>query len=138
MVFRNFPFLGPESTAAAQAAQCAEDGNKLWAYHDALYQAKVNDVSKGGSENDGFLTRAVFIELASQVGLDVPTFTSCIDSNKYATLVSSDYAAAQAAGVDSTPTTFVNGAEVTDSSGNSVGANQSAILSAIQSALAAK
>ncbi len=43
MVFRDFPFLGPESLAAANAAQCAEDQGKLWNYHDALYAAKVGD-----------------------------------------------------------------------------------------------
>jgi protein-disulfide isomerase len=54
-VFRDFAFLGAESDAAANAAQCAEDQNKLWAYHDALYTAKVADDAKGGSEDDGFL-----------------------------------------------------------------------------------
>jgi len=37
MVFRNFPFLGPESTAAAEAAECAEDQNQGVGYHDALF-----------------------------------------------------------------------------------------------------
>ena len=46
MVFRDFSFLGPESTAAANAAQCAEDQGKLWSYHDALYAAKVADEAK--------------------------------------------------------------------------------------------
>ena len=54
MVFRNFAFLGPESIAAAEAADCAEDQNKLWAYHDALYSAKVADDVRGGTEDDGF------------------------------------------------------------------------------------
>src|SRR5438445_241821 len=37
MVFRSFQFLGPESTAAAGAAECAKDQSKFWSYHDALY-----------------------------------------------------------------------------------------------------
>src|SRR5258708_770812 len=49
-VFRDFPFLGPESEAAAEAAQCANDQGKLWAYHDALYAAKVADEQNGGGE----------------------------------------------------------------------------------------
>lgn len=112
MVFRNFAFLGPESTAAAQAAECATDQNKLWAYHDALYQAKVNDVAKGGSEGDGFFTRALFLSIASKLNMDIPTFTNCIDTNAESSTVATDVANASAAGVNSTPTFFINGTEI--------------------------
>lgn len=112
MVFRNFPFLGAESTAAAEAAECAEDQNKLWAYHDALYQAKVGDVAKGGTEDDGFFTRTLFLSIAQKLNLDLPTFTSCIDNNQDAKIVSADVASGTAAGVNSTPTFFVNGTEI--------------------------
>lgn len=112
MVFRNFAFLGPESTAAAEAAECAEDQNKLWAYHDALYNAKVGDDEKGGSEDDGFFTRALFIQLAGDVGMDVNTFTTCIDSDKYATTVADEKTTASALGIDSTPTFSINGTQI--------------------------
>jgi protein-disulfide isomerase len=112
MVFRNFAFLGPESTAAAEAAECAEDQNALWAYHDALYSGKVADDEKGGSEDDGYFTRALFIQLAGQVGMNVATFTACIDSDKYATTVANEKTTASAAGVDSTPTFYVNGTQI--------------------------
>ncbi len=112
MVFRNLAFLGPESTAAAQAAECAEDQNKLWPYHDALYAGKVAEVQKGGSEDDGFFNRTLFLKLASHVGLNVPQFTSCIDSNKFASQVAQEKADAAAAGVDSTPTVFINSTQV--------------------------
>ena len=71
MVFRDFAFLGSESSAASNAAQCAGDQGKLWAYHDALYSAKVGDENKNpnGAENDGFFSRAEFLSLANQVGL---------------------------------------------------------------------
>lgn len=112
MVFRNFAFLGAESTAAAQAAECSEEQNKLWAYHDALYAGKVADDQKGGSEDDGFFNRALFLKLANQVGLNVPQFTSCIDSNKFANQVAQEKLDASAAGVNSTPTVFINGQQV--------------------------
>ncbi len=112
MVFRNFAFLGPESTAAAQAAECAEDQNKLWPYHDALYAGKVADVQKGGSEDDGFFNRTLFLKLASQVGLNIPQFTSCIDSNKFSSQVAQEKSDAAAAGVNATPTVFINGTQV--------------------------
>lgn len=134
MAFRDFAFLGPESTIAANAAQCAEDQNKLWPYHDALYAAKVQDDAKGGSEDDGFFTPALFIKLARQVGLDIPTFTTCVDGNKDASVVAAEMSAAQAAGVNSTPVTFVNGVEV-EEGGQSAGADPTAVLAAIQAAV---
>ncbi len=112
MVFRNFPFLGPESIAAAQAAECAFDQHKLWAYHDALYQAKADDEAKGGGENDGSLNRTLFVSIAGKLGLDMPTFTSCLDGNKHASDVTAAKTAAGAAGVNSTPNFFVNGAQI--------------------------
>jgi len=130
MVFRNFPFLGAESTAAAEAAECATDQNKLWAYHDALYQAKVNDVAKGGSEDDGFFTRTLFLSLATKLNLDLPTFTKCIDTNAESSTVAADVANTAAAGINSTPVFFINGTEI-------IGANpyatfQSALNRALQ------
>lgn len=112
MVFRNFAFLGPESLTAAAAAECANDQGKLWAYHDALYAAKVGDEQKGGGESDGFYSRAKFLQLATQVGLDATTFTSCLDSNKYAALVNKEKGDGAAVGVDSTPTFYVNGQQI--------------------------
>jgi len=113
MVFRDYAFLGAESTAAAEAAQCAEDQNKLWAYHDALYTAKEADFAGGGSEDDEFYTTAEFLKLARQVGLDIPTFTSCINKGTDANIVAQEKSAATAAGVDSTPTFLINGTIVT-------------------------
>ena len=113
VVFRDFAFLGAESTAAAEAAQCAEDQNKLWPYHDALYAAKLADDNNGGSEDDGFYTTAEFLKLAQRVGLNIPTFTSCINNNTDANIVAQERGAAANAGVNSTPSFIVNGTMVT-------------------------
>jgi protein-disulfide isomerase len=129
-VFRDFAFLGPESTAAANAAQCAEDQNKLWAYHDALYAAKVADENKGGSENDGFFTSAEFLKLAKQVKLDIPTFSKCINNNADAAIVTQEKIAAGAAGVNSTPAFIVNGTPISGAQPYSV--FQQALDSALQ------
>ena len=112
MVFRDFAFLGAESDAAANAAQCAEDQNKLWPYHDALYTAKVADDAKGGSEDDGFFSNAELLKLGQQVGLNMTTFTSCVTNDSDASIVTQEKTDATAQGVDSTPTFFVNGTEI--------------------------
>lgn len=143
-VFRDFPFLdrfaglpagANESHAAGAAAECAKDQGKFWQYHDALYTAKIGDETNGGGENDGFYNNALFLKLAGQVGMNTTTFGNCITSGKYASTTNQDYLAAQSAGVDSTPMTFVNGKEVTDAGGNSVGGDQSAVLAAIAAAV---
>lgn len=112
-VFRDFPFLGPESTAAANAAQCANDQGKLWAYHNALYSGKVADDAKGGSENDGFFSAAELIKLGNQVGgMNMATFTSCVQGNSDAAIVAQEKTAATAQQVNSTPTFFINGTQI--------------------------
>jgi protein-disulfide isomerase len=107
-IFRNFQFLGPESAAAAEAAECAKDQNKFWQYHDALYGAELAD----GHENNGNLNRSLFLKLAGDVGLEQKSFAACIDGNKYADQIKKDASDAQAAGVNSTPTFFINGEKI--------------------------
>ena len=143
-VFRDFPFLdrfaglpagSNESHDAGNAAECAKDQNKFWEYHDALYNAKAGDEAKGGGENDGFYNRTLFMNIASQLKMDTQKFAQCIDNKQYATLLNDNYAAASAAGVNSTPAVFVNGVKVVDSQGQSVGANGPVIFAAIDAAL---
>ncbi len=139
MVFRDFPFIGSESFAAANAAQCAGDQGKLWAYHDALYTAKIGDEAVvSNAENDGFFTSAEFIKLAGQVGLSIPAFTSCLNNNSNANYVNSEKAAAVTAGIQSTPTTIVNGQMVTESDGSGAGADPTAVMQAIANAVSGK
>jgi protein-disulfide isomerase len=111
-VFRDFAFLGAESDAAANAAQCAEDQNKLWPYHDALYAGKVADDQKGGSEDDGFFSNAELLKLGQQVGLNMAIFTPCVDNQSDAGIVAQEKASATAQGVDSTPTFYINGTQI--------------------------
>lgn len=129
-VFRDFAFLGPESTAAAEAAQCAEDQNKLWAYHDALYGAKMADDANGGQEDDGFFSTAELVKLAQQVGLNTSTFTSCVNNNTDANTVAQEKGAASVAGVNSTPSFLINGTLITGAQPYAV--FQSALDSAAQ------
>jgi protein-disulfide isomerase len=129
-VFRNFAFLGAESTAAAEAAECAEDQNKLWAYHDALYGAKVADEQKGGGEDDGFYNAAEFIKLAQQVGLNMSTFTTCVNTNQDASIVAQDKTSAGTYSVNSTPSFFINGTAISGAQPYSV--FQAALDAALQ------
>ncbi|RJQ29515.1 protein-disulfide isomerase [Candidatus Parcubacteria bacterium] len=108
MVFRNFQFLGPESVAAAEAAECAKDQKQYWAYHDSLYREEIRD----GEEHNGNLNRDLFLSIAADLKLNVSEFVNCVDSRKYGGLIEEDLSAAKGIGVNSTPTTFINGEEV--------------------------
>lgn len=142
-VFRDFPFLDGgaavtgvgESHMAGTAAECAKDQNQFWPYHDALYAAKAADEAKGGGENDGFYSRTLFLQIANRLNMNASAFASCIDSGKYASTTAADYLAAQTVGINSTPTTFVDGKMVVDANGNSAGADGNAVLQAIAAAL---
>lgn len=114
-VWVDYAFLGQESLWAAEAARCANDQGKFWPYHDYLYNHQ-------GSENSGTFTKANLEKFAVTLGLNSSQFNSCLSSDKYANLVQQETQQGSSAGVSGTPSTFINGYLVVDSSGNSVGA----------------
>ncbi len=100
--FRDFAFLGQESNFAGEAAYCANDQGKFWAWHDYLY-------SHQGQENSGAFSKANLEGFAAAMGLDTNQFNSCLETDKYAKNVTDDTAAGQKATVNGTPTVFVDG-----------------------------
>ena len=74
---------------------------------------KVADDANGGTEDDGFFSTAELLKLGQQVGLNMTTFTSCVQNNTDGNLVAQEKGAAASAGVNSTPMFFVNGAQIT-------------------------
>lgn len=102
-VYKDYAFLGPESTAAAEAAKCAADHGKFWEYHNALYREEGKD----GTEHNGNLNRALFLRLAKELGMDETQLASCIDTRKYKSAVEADVAEALAVGVQGTPAFYV-------------------------------
>ena len=98
LVFRDFPLrqIHPEAQKAAEAAQCANDQGQFWQYHDRLFA-----VTELGGE--------ALKQYAVELGLDAEQFNSCLDSEKYRQEVQKDIDDAIAAGVNATPSFFVNG-----------------------------
>jgi protein-disulfide isomerase len=103
VIFRNFAFLTPESVQAAQASLCALDQGpaRFWQYHDLLY------ASRGGGMAAYSTVRLK--GYAQELGLDVEAFSRCLDSRAKAAQVQADLDAGRQAGVDGTPTWFLNG-----------------------------
>lgn len=96
-VYRDFPILGLSSFESALAAQCANEQGSFWPFHDLLFANQQN------------LTRDAYLSYAAQLELDVATFTTCYDQQKYRDEIVADYTVAQNLGVTGTPAFFVNG-----------------------------
>ena len=78
-VYRNFPLENhPNARPAAEAAQCANEQGKFWAYHDRLF-----------GEPDK-LSDADLKQTAAALGLDSRRFNTCVDERKYRSVVDAD------------------------------------------------
>lgn len=130
-VWKDYAFLGQESTWAAEAARCANDQGKFWAYHDYLYTHQ-------GQENSGAFSKANLKKFAGVLGLNTAQFNTCLDTDKYTSFIQKETQEASAIGVNGTPATFINGLLVADSNGNSVGAAPFATFSAVIDKLLSK
>ena len=101
-VYKHFPLesIHPLARGASEAAGCAEDQGKFWEYHELVFAAK-----------DGF-EMAALEGYAKQLELDEAAFRTCMAEKRHAARVTTDLQDGQAAGVNSTPTFFVNGVKL--------------------------
>ncbi len=100
--FNDMAILGQESIDAAEAAKCAGDQGKFWQYHDYLYNHQRG-------ENQGTFSVKNLKKFAQDLGLDTTSFGSCMDSKKYEKAVTEETTRGIDAGVEGTPTNFING-----------------------------
>jgi len=106
LVFRDFPLMQihPEALLSAMAVDCARDQNKYWEFHDKVFREQYNkgdDVIR--------MKPADLKKWAKDIKLDSAAFDQCLDSEKYKDEVLKDRADGEAAGVQGTPTFFING-----------------------------
>jgi len=100
IAFKHFPVVGPDSKPAAMASQCANDQGMFWEFHDELYNNQ-------GSENSGWASKYNLKQIALNIGLDKQSFDSCLDSNKYKSLVENDLSLAKQIQFTGTPSFLV-------------------------------
>ena len=98
LVYRDFPLtsIHPNAFPAAEAAQCANEQNAFWPYHDKLFS----------SEN---LSDDLYKQYAQELNLDMTKFNTCITNHTYDKYIQDNSDFATKTGVDSTPTFFING-----------------------------
>ena len=105
VVYRDFAFLGQESTDAAVAARCAgrQEPAAQIRYHDALFTFQQG-------ENQGRFSRANLLQVATLAAVpDATAFAACLDDPTIASAVAGETKEGRSIGVTSTPTLRVSG-----------------------------
>jgi protein-disulfide isomerase len=101
MVFKHFITHGEDSSTAAIASQCANEQGQFWKLYEMLYHNQ-------GPENSGWAKTDNMKKFASKVpGLDMKEFVSCMDTQKYKSLVDNDMALAVSLGLQGTPSFII-------------------------------
>lgn len=96
LVFRHYPL---HTKSAAMASKCAQEQGKFWEYHNYLF------------ENYDALSTTDLKKYALALGLDIGSFSSCLDSGKYQSVLEDDMLDGRALGVSGTPTFFIGNKE---------------------------
>lgn len=98
LVFREYPLDShSQAASAAAAAIAAHRQGKFWVLHDAMF-AHRQDLSK-----------PAITTLAAKLGLDMKRFQADWASRETAAVIAKDIQEGDRAGVDGTPTVFLNG-----------------------------
>ena len=98
LIFKEFPLDSHSQAAgAALAAIAAHHQGKFWPMHDAMF------------ENHNDLSRKSLLAIAGGVGLDMKRFITDLDAPDTKRTVAHDMADGEKAGVEGTPTVFING-----------------------------
>ena len=107
--YRHYPLssIHPLAQKAAEAAECANEQNNFWGYHDLLFKEQ-----EAWSPQTNEESMNSFVGYAQQLGMDAQQFRSCLESGKHTARVDEDTTDATAYQVDATPTFFVNGVRV--------------------------
>lgn len=99
LAYLDFPLsqIHQHAEMAAEASRCALAVGKYWEMHDAMFadQSKLDEVG--------------LVKTAAGLGMNQNSFASCLKSGKYKAVVQQDVQAGSQAGVNATPTFFING-----------------------------
>ena len=96
IIYRDYP-LHDNSIFLSLSAKCAGEQGKFWEMHDKLFKSQED------------LTNDSIKKIANDLRLDMEAFNDCYDNDKYQGNIQKDLAAGVKAGVEGTPTLFING-----------------------------
>jgi protein-disulfide isomerase len=99
MVYRQYPLsnIHPDAERASEASLCAADQDHFWDMYNFFF------------EDPGNLKQENILKKVEELGMNVQNFQSCLDTGKHIPQIREDQKAGAAAGVQGTPSLFVNG-----------------------------
>ncbi len=112
-IYRHFPLsqIHFHANAAARAAEAAGNQGKFWEMHDRLFETQAFWSSRSGVDE-------IFAGYAADFGLDVEQFRNDFNAQETNDRVGADYRGGISAGVNSTPSFFLNGERIQNPSSN--------------------
>ena len=106
--YRHFPLSQHKNAKlAATVAEAAGKQGKFWEMHDLIFQNQ----SDWSEEKNAAV---IFAKYAQEVGLDLAKFQTDIASEEIKAKIENDYKSGVKAGVNSTPSFFLNGEKITN------------------------
>ena len=110
-VFRNFPIASkhPNARAAAAAVEAAGLQGKYWEMHNMVFESQASWENLTANDRGNF-----FIDYAKQLHLDESKFKADMESENTSQKINYDQALGKKAGVEATPTFFLNGKKIGD------------------------
>lgn len=95
--FRDFPIdqLHPQAIRAHEAAQCAGDQDKYWEMHSRMFGQPAQH------------TPQLLEAAASQIGLDLNAFRTCVSSGTHTPAIRESVSLAESFGANGTPAFFI-------------------------------
>ena len=98
LIFKQYPLeTHPAASISAAASLAAHQQGKFWPMHDVMFANRPK------------LSRQSILAWAKDIGLDMKRFTADLDSDAIKKAVLRDQADGDKAGVEGTPTVFLNG-----------------------------
>ncbi|MBK8899634.1 MAG: DsbA family protein [Anaerolineaceae bacterium] len=85
---------------SAVAAMCANEQGAFADFHERLFELQSTEL---------FNTEAGFMQVAETLDMDTDVFASCLENNSYADRILENITMAQQAGINSTPSFFIDG-----------------------------
>lgn len=103
--WREFPYLGEDSTTLAHAAYAAGQQDLFWEFHEDYF-------AEEREQHSGADLEAEIDEIADETGLDSEQLRDDMDTTEAEEHTQADFDAGQELGINGTPAFFVNGEPV--------------------------
>lgn len=109
-VYRHFPLpQHGHAIEASQAAEAAGEQGKFWEMHKILFETQKDWESSVDAES-------IFAGYAQQIGLEMAKYAVDVKSEENLEKINNDTKSGLKAGVNSTPTFYLNGTKITPNS----------------------